>query len=385
MTEAEPTPPHRCRACGSPTGDVVLDLGDQPAADHFPPAGDAGPDPVHPLQMWLCAGCGLAQLLTDPTTPEEPRGAEPAALVEQAVDAVARVADAGWLPAGATAAEYGSPHGGSWLGLLADRGLTLVDGAGPADVVLDCFGMMHAPDQAAAVAERAGRLRPGGVLLLQFHSLATIVRHGQWNSLRHGHFAYYSTTALLPLLASAGLVPRSAWVFDLYSGTVLLAVTRPETAGPGASGPDGSVEALLADERSLRVDDPERLRHLQRDAESHARSLRSWLEAQRVEGRRVFGYGAASRAVALLCRAGIDRSLLLAVADASPAKQGRRMPATDVPVVAPADLVAARPDAVALFLPDLLAEVRARLPEVEASGGVWVDVDTLPRAPGTAR
>jgi C-methyltransferase C-terminal domain len=215
--------------------------------------------------------------------------------------------------------------------------------------------------------------------------LATIVRHGQWNSLRHGHFAYYSTTALLPLLASAGLVPRSAWVFDLYSGTVLLAVTRPETAGPGASGPDGSVEALLADERSLRVDDPERLRHLQRDAESHGRSLRSWLEAQRVEGRRVFGYGAASRAVALLCRAGIDRSLLAAVADASPAKQGRRMPATDVPVVAPADLVAARPDAVALFLPDLLAEVRARLPVVEASGGVWVDVDTLPRAPGTAR
>ena len=61
------------------------------------------------------------------------------------------------------------------------------------------------------------------------------------------------------------------------------------------------------------------------------------------------------------------------------------MPATDVPVVAPADLVAARPDAVALFLPDLLAEVRARLPEVEASGGVWVDVDTLPRAPDTAR
>jgi hypothetical protein len=56
------------------------------------------------------------------------------------------------------------------------------------------------------------------------------------------------------------------------------------------------------------------------------------------------------------------------------------MPATDVPVVAPADVVAARPDAVALFLPDLLAEVRTRLPEVEAAGGMWVDVDTLPAA-----
>jgi hypothetical protein len=362
---------------------VVLDLGDQPAADNFPPAGDPGPDPVHPLQMWLCARCGLAQLLTDPTTPEEPRGAEPAALVEQAANAVGRVAGAGWLPAGATAAEYGSPHGGSWLGLLADRGLTVVDD-GPADVILDCFGMMHAPDQAAAIAERAARLRPGGVVLLQFHSLATIVRHGQWNSLRHGHFAYYSTTALVPLLASAGLAARSAWTFDLYSGTVLLAATRagddPPGGGPvaGVPGPDGSVEALLADERALRVDDPERVRHLQRDAEAHASSLRSWLDGQRSAGRTVLGYGAASRAVALLCRARIDRTLLSAVGDASPAKQGRRMPATDVPVVAPADVVAARPDAVALFLPDLLAEVRARLPEVEAAGGAWVDVDTLP-------
>jgi len=376
MTDAEPTPPHRCRACASTAGEVVLDLGDQPAADHFPPVDDPGPDPVHPLQMWLCAECGLAQLLADPTTPEEPRGAEPAALVEQAADAVARVAAGGWLPAGGTAAEYGSPHGGSWLGLLGERGLTVVDD-GPADVVLDCFGMMHAPDQAAAIAERAARLRPGGVLLLQFHSLATIVRHGQWNSLRHGHFAYYSVTALRPLLASAGLVARTAWTFDLYSGTVLLAATRA-----GDAGPDTEVEALLADERALQVDDPGRLRHLQRDAENHAAALRAWLVEQRSAGRRVLGYGAASRAVALLCRAGIDRTLLAAVADASPAKQGRRMPATDVPVVAPADLVAARPDAVALFLPDLLDEVRRRLPEVEAAGGGWVDVDGLPAASG---
>ena len=39
-------------------------------------------------------------------------------------------------------------------------------------------------------------MAPGGVLLLQFHSLATILRLGQWNSLRHGHYAYYSTPPL---------------------------------------------------------------------------------------------------------------------------------------------------------------------------------------------
>ncbi len=114
---------HECRACGESAGDLVLDLGEQPACDYFPPFDDPGPDPVYPLEMWLCSSCGLAQLLADPTVPEEPKGTEPAALVAQAATAVAQVAAAGLLPRSGIVAEYGSPHGGSWLGLLAGRGL----------------------------------------------------------------------------------------------------------------------------------------------------------------------------------------------------------------------------------------------------------------------
>src|ERR1700683_468675 len=114
---------HVCRACGLLAGDLVLDLGEQPACDYFPRLDDPGPDPTYPLQMWLCSSCGLAQLLADPTVPEEPRGAEPVALVAQAAEAVARVTAAGLLPEQGVVAEYGSPHGGSWLGLLARRGV----------------------------------------------------------------------------------------------------------------------------------------------------------------------------------------------------------------------------------------------------------------------
>ena len=220
---------HACRACHGSAGYLVLDLGQQPACDYFPRSDDPGPDPLYPLQMWLCSSCGLAQLLTDPTVPEEPRGTEPAALVAQAADAVERVAAAGLLPAGGVVAEYGSPHGGSWLGLLADRGLVPADRGEKPDMIIDCFGLMHAADQHAALAERAARLAPGGVLLLQYHALSTIIRCGQWNALRHGHYAYYSTTALTAMLAAAGFSPRTAWQFDLYGGTVLLAATRDST------------------------------------------------------------------------------------------------------------------------------------------------------------
>jgi hypothetical protein len=180
------------------------------------------------------------------------------------------------------------------------------------------------------------------------------------------------------MLAAAGFVARQAWRFDLYGGTILLAATRVED---GPAGPDATVTELEAEEAALGVEDPARVRSLQDSAVSRAEALHRWLADQRAAGIRVFGYGAASRAVALLCRAGVDRSLLPAVADASPAKHGRRMPATDIPVVPPGDLVAARPEAVALFLPDLLPELRTTLPEVEAGGGRWVDVEALGTTP----
>jgi hypothetical protein len=363
---------HACRACGESVGELVLDLGEQPACDYFPRQDDPGPDPVYPLQMWLCSSCGLTQLLADPTVPEEPKATEPAALVAQAADAVDRVAAAGLLHAGDVVAEYGSPHGGSWLNLLAARGLVPADRDGSADVIVDCFGMMHAADQEAAIAERTARVRPGGTLLLQYHSLNTIIRRGQWNALRHGHYAYYSTTALAAMLARHGFGLRTAWLFDLYGGTVLLAATR-DFAEHGTA--DDSVQAILAEEARTQVRDPETIRGLQRDVQSHAKRLHDWLIKQQSDASTVVGYGAASRAVALLLQAQLDRTLLPAIVDASPAKQGLRMPGTDIPIVSTAELAARRPDSVLLFVPDLLAEVRLAFPDVEAAGGRWVDVE----------
>ncbi len=356
-----------CRACRGTTGDLVLDLGEQPACDYFPPVDDPGPDPVYPLQMWLSASCGLAQLVADPTVPEEPKAKEPAALIEQASDAVERVARAGFLPERGRVAEYGSPHGGSWLGMLAERGLLVVDDGEEADVIVDCFGLMHSTDQSAALGERAARIAADGVLLLQYHSLDTIVNCGQWNVLRHGHYAYYSTTAMVQMLSAQGLVASRAWHFDLYGGTVLLAARHDNSHLDR----DGSVEALLAGDAALGVRDPAVVGQLRHDAKGRAAALHSWLLSERAAGRRVVGYGAASRAVALLVQAKVDHTLLPAVFDASPAKQGLRMPGTDIPVLDPAGLVQQNPDSVLVFVPDLLAEVRSAFPSYRS---LWGDM-----------
>ncbi|WP_099042239.1 methyltransferase domain-containing protein [Mycobacterium neglectum] len=349
-----------CRGCGETSLFRVMDLGKVPAAKHFPPvSAPVNTDEMHELAMDLCEVCGLVQLADDDTIADEPRGLEPQALIDQAQDAINRVAAAGWLR-GNSVLEFGSPHGGTWIQLLTERGFTPTTST--ADVVLDSFGIMHEPDQQSAFQHRARVTGPDGVLLLQYHSIASIVRGGQWNSLRHGHFAYYSLTALNYLLRAAGMHIATAWEFDLYGGTNLVAAVHADVE------PDETVRRILAAEAALGVTDPAVISGLQSNAAEHVDSLLSWLRAEKAAGRTVFGYGAASRAVAVFKMAGIDKNLVTAVADASPVKQGMRMPGTDVPIVSPEELLAADPDRVLLTLPDLLPEVSSRYPALQ---GRW--------------
>jgi hypothetical protein len=81
----------------------------------------------------------------------------------------------------------------------------------------------------------------------------------------------------------------------------------------------------------------------------------------RTARRRVVAYGAPSRAVTLLNAAGIDRSLLAYAADAATAKQGRRIPGTDIPIVEPDDLVADRPDEVLILAWPIADEIVGQL------------------------
>jgi len=320
--------------------------------------------------MGLCRACGLAQLFGDDVAVTESVGVEPQVLRDQAAVAVDTMASAGFLEPG-TVAEFGSPHGGTWIPLLNQRGLRDVPVGDRATVVVDSFGLMHEPDQAAAIRAREACLTEDGVLLLQYHSLETIVRKGQWTALRHGHYAYYSLTALSGLLAGVGLKVVDAASFDLYGGTVLLAASRD--GGPARP----VVQQILEDEARIGVGDPAQVRRLQQAEKNQVGRLQDWLERRARGGRRVHAYAASSRSVPLLARASVTRRLIAAVADASPEKQGRRMPGTDIPIVAPEEILRDDPDDVLLMMPDSLEEVRRSYPGLD---GRLISIDTLESA-----
>lgn len=364
----------RCRWCDGTDGQIVLDLGNQPSCETFPGPGVAGEDPRTPLRMWFCAGCGLAQLAEDPGPVDEQMPVvEPRAMTEQ-IDRTLAFADAaGLLRAGAAVAEYGSPHGRSVRPELVARGMRAVptDGSqGPADLVVDIYGLLHEADQRAALEQRQRLLDADGVMLMQTPSFAAVVEHAHAGILRHGHFGYWSLSALDGALRSVGSGVRSARSEPFDGGTLVVIAGRGE--------PDASTAALLEAERASAILDAATAAVMQQQSDTAASALRHWLEAERAAGRRVVGYGAATRAVPMLCHAGVDRSLIAAVGDAAAAKWGRRIPGTGIPVVSPSEMLAHRPDRVVLFLADLLDEMRAEMPQVEHHGASWVVLDPTP-------
>ncbi|GAB3392801.1 class I SAM-dependent methyltransferase [Humibacter soli] len=370
-----PIPSWRDRWSGEPGGYVVLDLGLQPASDLFPRPDAPGPDPRYPLRMVFSTTSGLIQLEDDPTTPEEVLGIEPKAVVEQAEAAVAQAAEAGYLVAGERVFEYPSPHGGSWTAQLAERGLKSVK-TDQVDVVIDNFGIMHDRDQKSALVERVSHLGPDGVLLLQYHNVAAVVRHGMWNSLKLGHYALYSTPVLVGMAEELGLVALNAWEYPLYSGTVLIAFARKGSKWGDDQGE--TVTAMIDRELAEGITDPAYVASLDTAVTQSVAAIDGYLTDAAAKGLRVAGYGAASRTASLLCAADITSEKMFVIADGAPGKHGLSMPVNRIPIVSPQELIDLRPDRVLLFVPDLLDEVRRSYPEIEANGGRWVLMEPAP-------
>ena len=352
-----PATPHRtCRACGSGGLQVVLDLGDQPAADLFPAVDDPLPDPRWPLSLHWCPQCSLVQLGAPSPAPEVPLAVESRTMLAHAESATRGVVAALGLAPGATVREFASDHGGHWLPALTAAGLVPVDAGGLADLVVDNHGLIHAEDLAGAIDHRVAALAPGGRLVLEFHHLLALVEQGQFDTVRHGHPNCLSVTALQHALAARGLEVLDAREVPVYGGSCLVVAGRR-----GEHARRDGVQQVLDREREGGLDDPERLRGLQYRAHRSAAAVREHLVAARARGLRVIGYGAPSKASALLGLSGVGPDLLEATADLSPGKHGRRVPGAGIPIISPAELVARAPDEVLVLTWDIVEEVRAQL------------------------
>lgn len=400
---AQPAPRARCRHCGQPLRLPLLDLGRAPPSNAFLRATEVhARQPEFALRLLVCTHCWLVQTQYPPArealfSPDYAYFsacsaswlAHARAFVQQACArlqlgahslAVEIGANDGYLLQYLRAAAvpcYGVEPTASTAAAARARGLNVVQrffdlalaqelaAAGrQADLIVANNVLAHVPDINDFVRGLACLLKPQGLASLEFAQLLQMVQGCQFDQAYHEHYSYLSLTAVQTIFAANGLALLDAQPLPTHGGSLRVWAARLDCAarhrqaqGAGAA----RVAALLASERQAGLCTPQFYRGLQAQAQRIRRELRRFLQHCRAGAIGVAAYGAAAKGNTLLNYAGITPALLPWVADKNPAKQGRYLPGSRIPVVDESWLAAQRPQRVLLLPWNLRAELLEQL------------------------
>jgi methylation protein EvaC len=86
----------------------------------------------------------------------------------------------------------------------------------------------------------------------------------------------------------------------------------------------------------------------------------------------VAGYGAPGKTATVTSYCGIGPDLIPFVSDSTPAKQGRLVPGSHIPVLPPEAFAEARPDYALLFAWNHAEEIMAKEKAFRDRGGRWI-------------
>jgi hypothetical protein len=398
---------HRiCRLCAAPLSTVFADLGMTPMSNSFIAPGRVDAmEPTYPLFARVCDSCRLVQL----DAFEAPgaifsdyiyfssyseswlRHAE-----AYAIDMAARFG----LGAGSSVVEVASNDGyllqyfhAMGIGVLgiepaANVAAVAVGRGIPSEVAF--FGrdtatrlraagvtpdlmaaknvLAHVPDINDFAVGFAILLKPGGVATFEFPHLLRLMQQGQFDTIYHEHFSYLSLHVVQRLLARHGMRVFDVAQLTTHGGSLRVFACHadaPHTPCPG-------LDAVLADERAFGLEGGEAYQRFARQVVDAKCSLLRFLLDARAAGQTVVGYGAPAKGNTLLNYCGVGPELLKFTVDRSPHKQGTLLPGTRIPVRAPDDLMAARPDFVLILPWNLSDEIVAQMAAVRGWGGRFV-------------
>jgi len=397
--------PLPCRFCGTPLAHTLVDLGRQPLANSYLTAEAlaAGTEQSYPLHARVCHACFLVQV--DDVVPAEAIFAADyayfcsysASWVEHArryAEAMAErlalgpeslvvevASNDGYLlqhfvamdvpvlgvePAAGTAEAArarGVPTDVAFFNeatavALAARGVR-------ADLMAANNVLAHVPDISAFVAGFPHVLKPDGVLTFEFPHLLNLIEQVQFDTIYHEHFSYLSLVAVEQVLRANGLRPFDVERLATHGGSLRLFCCH---LGAGFAETE-ALAALRAREAGAGLDRLETYQGFTPRVEAVRASFLAFLAEARREGRRIAAYGAAAKGNTFLNYCGVTAKDIIAAFDANPAKQGRFLPGSHVPILAPEATREVRPDDVLILPWNLKDEIIGQLGYIRDWGG----------------
>ena len=222
---------------------------------------------------------------------------------------------------------------------------SLVGKHGHAKVIHANNVIAHCPDPHTIFAGLAALVAVDGHIIIESPYVEGFV--DGWDCIYHEHAFYWSATAVKKVAAKHGLTLQHVEKIPMHGGSVRYWIAE------GGHG-DLTVQSMLAAEETLSFDAlPERIR-------SDVAALRSLDFGDKT----VCGYGAAAKGSILRHVANLD---LAFVCDTTPAKQGKTMPGTTIPIVEPGFLHQA--DVAILFAWNFADEIMER---ESGFAGEWI-------------
>ena len=133
-----------------------------------------------------------------------------------------------------------------------------------------------------------------------------------------------------------------------------------------------SVKEALGREKKLALTSVTPYHTFRKKCEASKRELVTLLTRLRSEGKKVMGYAATSKSTTVLNYCGIGPSLLPAICDTTPLKQGKFSPGMHIPVVPYEEFEMNHPDYALLFAWNHQKEIFAKETGFRRQGGQWI-------------
>lgn len=406
-----------CRGCGGRRLPAFLDLGMQPLANALPASPEEfASEARYPLVVHFCEDCSLVQIV-DVIAPEVLFGhylymTGMSSTMDEHHRGYAKAVAAAIRPgAGDLVVDIASndgslllrvkEHGVRTLGVEPARNLAEVARGrgvetvarffdleaahalraerGPAACVLANNVFAHVDDPGAFVRGMAHLAGEHGWVVIEVPYLGKLLERFEYDTVYHEHLSYFSVAALAHLCARAGVRIERIDDVAVHGGSLRLwgrACDGDVVHGPGVVG-------RIETERAAGMLSLGRYLRFAKDVAAHRDRLRALLTTLRSRGSRIAAYGAPAKGNTLLNYCGIGRETIEFAVDRNPLKIGRYLPGTHIPVYAPEEILARRPDHVLILPWNLADEIVALQAEYARRGGRFVVPIPEPAVLGT--
>jgi len=382
-----------CRHCATPLQHTFLDLGFAPPSNAYLSETDlTKPEKYYPLKVKVCANCWLVQTedyaqadelfdanyayFSSTSTGWLDHAAKYAKSITERLQLTQKshvieiASNDGYLlknfvetgipclgiePTDSTASfaeKLGIPVMREFFG--ESLGQHLAATQKQADLIIGNNVFAHVPDINDFTRGLKLALKTNGTITLEFPHLMRLIEHIQFDTIYHEHFSYLSLYSVSSIFTTFGLRIWDVEELPTHGGSLRIYGCHNDSAFITKQ----AVNSLLQEEAQRGLQSLGTYQEFQNKADQVKNGLLAFLIEQKKAGKKVAAYGAAAKGNTLLNYAGVKPDLLPYVCDAAIAKQGKYMPGSHIPILAPSMLAINSPDLVLILPWNIAEEVR---------------------------